>query len=84
VPTVTVVSTAFAPLARVVGEGIGFPGLPMVVVAHPVGDRDEAVVKQRGEAIASECVRLLTTPASALAEELALKQYPLPAAVMPR
>ena len=66
------------------GEGIGHVSLPIVVVPHPVGDRDEEVVKKRGEDIAQECVRVLTTPAEALAREFEGKQYPLPNAVMPR
>jgi hypothetical protein len=84
VPTVTVISTAFAPLAQVVGEGIGQLSLPIVVVPHPVGDRDEALVKRRGEHIALECARILTTPVDVLAREFAGKQYSLPQAVMPR
>ncbi len=80
----TIISTAFAPLAQVVGEGIGQASLPIVVVPHPVGDRDEALVKQRGADIAKECARLLTTPVDVLASEFATKAFPLPKAVMPR
>jgi hypothetical protein len=79
-----VISTAFAPLAQVVGEGIGHGSLPIVVTPHPVGDRDEALVQSRGEDIARECVRVLTTDAEALAREFEGKQYPLPRGVMPR
>lgn len=78
------ISTAFAPLAQVVSEGIGLPNLPILVVSHPVGDPDGAVVKKRGEDIAAECARVLTTPADQLAREFADRQYPLPEAVMPR
>jgi hypothetical protein len=53
-------------------------------VPHPVGDRDEAVMRRRGEDIARECVRVLTTPVEALALEFEGKRYPLPRAVMPR
>lgn len=67
-----------------VGEGIGQVSLPIVVVPHPVGDRDEALVKQRGEQIAAECARILTTPVETLAREFAGKEHPLPSAVMPR
>ena len=49
----TVISTAFAPLARVTAEGVGRIALPIVVVPHPVGDRDEAVVQGRGAEIAA-------------------------------
>jgi hypothetical protein len=79
-----VISTAFAPLAQVVGEGIGHVSLPIVVVPHPVGDPDPAVILARGRDIARECVRVLTTDAAALALEFAGKQYPLPRGVMPR
>jgi hypothetical protein len=79
-----VISTAFAPLAQVVGEGIGHVSLPIVVVPHPVGDRDEALVRQRGIDIARECVRVLTLDAESVAREFEGKQYPLPRGVMPR
>jgi len=79
-----VISTAFAPLAQVVGEGIGHVSLPIVVVPHPVGNRDEALIRRCGENIARECVRVLTTDAQALAGEFECKQYPLPRGVMPR
>ena len=78
------ISTAFAPLAQVVGEGIGHVSLPIVVVPHPLGHRDEEVIRWRGMDIARECVRVLTTPVDELAREFKGKQYPLPDAVMPR
>jgi hypothetical protein len=81
---VTVISTAFAALAQVVGEGIGHVSLPIVVVPHPLGDRDAEVIRKRGVDIAHECVRVLTTPAETLAREFEDKAHPLPAAVMPR
>ena len=65
------------------GAGIGHVSLPIVVVPHPVGDRDENLIRKRGEDIAQECVRVLTTPAAKLAQEFEDRQYPLPA-LMPR
>lgn len=67
-----------------VAEGIGHVSLPIVVVPHPVGDRDQGLIRKRGEEIAGECVRVLATPVEKLAQEFKDKQYPLPAAVMPR
>ena len=80
----TVISTAFAPLARVTAEGVGRVALPIVVVQHPVGDRDESVVHGRGAEIAALCAQLLTTPAAPLEREFRSKQFPLPDALMPR
>lgn len=77
-------STAFAPLAQVVGEGIGHVSLPIVVVPHPVGDRDAERVVQAGRDVALECVRILTTEVGALVREFDGKRYPLPRGVMPR
>jgi hypothetical protein len=68
----------------VTGEGAGHVSLPIVVVPHPVGDRDDQVIRQRGIDIAQECVRVLTMPAEALTREFEGKQYPLPKGVMPR
>jgi hypothetical protein len=68
----------------VTGEGAGHASLPIVVVPHPVGERDEAVVRRKGEDIARECARILTTPVETLSREFEHKQYPLPRAVMPR
>jgi hypothetical protein len=81
---VTVVSAAFAPLAQVTGEGIGHMSLPFVVVPHPVGDRDVALVQRRGEEIAERCVHAVTTPVELLMSEIRENPYPLPEAVMPR
>jgi len=58
--------------------------LPIVVVPHPVGDRDERIIQRRGEDIALECVRVLTTSVEKLAREFEGKRYPLPRAVMSR
>jgi hypothetical protein len=79
-----VVSTAFAPLAQVTAQGIGHDDLPLVVVPHPVGDRDRAVIEARGAAIAALCVHALTTPAETLAREVHQHPFALPDAVMPR
>ena len=80
----TVISTAFAPLAQVVGEGIGHVSLPIVVVPHPLGHSDEQAIVNAGRDIARECARVLTTEADALAAEFAGRNYPLPRGVMPR
>jgi hypothetical protein len=84
VPTVTIISSAFAPLAQVVGEGIGHMSLPIVVVPHPVGNPDRARVVGAGRDVAQECARILTTEVGALEREFEGKQYPLPRGMMPR
>ena len=80
----TVVSTAFAPLAQVTAEGIGHLTLPFVVVPHPVGDRNAELIEKRGANIADLCAHALITPADLLAREVQGNPFPLPDAVMPR
>ncbi|MBI4207622.1 MAG: hypothetical protein HY527_21590 [Betaproteobacteria bacterium] len=77
-------STSFAPLARTVAEGLGHFSLPILVVPHPVGEREPAAVRRKGENIAAECARVLTESPAQLEREFREKQYPLPQAVMPR
>lgn len=67
-----------------VAEGLGHVSLPIVVVPHPLGNRDGRVIGKYGEDIAEQCARVLTTPADVLAREFEGKRYPLPEAVMPR
>lgn len=77
-------STAFAPLARVVAEGIGHTSLPILTVPHPVGDRDEHRIQQKGSAVTAECVAALTGAVEEIARRFAASRFPLPDAVMPR
>jgi hypothetical protein len=79
-----VVSSAFAPLARVTAEGAGHDELPFAVIPHPVGDSDHARIEQRGADIAAACAHALTTPAETLAREVRARPFALPDAVMPR
>ena len=67
-----------------VAEGIGHASLPIAVVPHPLGNRDEDAIVKYGADIARECARVLMTNADELEREFAGKQYPLPKGVMPR
>jgi hypothetical protein len=82
VPTATICSIAFAPLARVVARGLGHLSLPIAVIAHPVGDAEPELVSRKGFDIADECVRILTTPRDELAAEFRAARYPLPPATV--
>ncbi|MPZ44706.1 MAG: hypothetical protein GEV05_15145 [Betaproteobacteria bacterium] len=58
--------------------------LPIIVIPHPVGNRDQSRILHAGRDIAQECERVLITEAGGLAREFEGKQYPLPRGVMPR
>jgi hypothetical protein len=60
VPTVTVVSSAFEVLARAEATALGLPGLPILVVSHPVSNRSPEVLRDWGERLGQESVAALT------------------------
>ena len=84
VPTVALISRSFCPLGQLVARSEGHSGLPIVLLPHPIGEADEAKIAQKGIDAASECVRLLTTPAETVAKEFAAKKFPLPEHVVAR
>ena len=81
-PTATVCSIAFAPLARVVARGLGHLSLPIAIIPHPVGDQNAELISRKGIDIAAECARILTTPAAELDAEFRATKYPLPPATV--
>src|SRR5215471_11867932 len=84
VPTVTLLSRSFCPLGQIVARGEGHNGLAIVMLPHPIGEADSAKIAQKGADAAAECVRLLTTPAEAVAKEFYAKKFPLPEHAVPR
>src|SRR5262249_30045021 len=78
VPSVALISRSFCPLAQVVARGIGHPGLPIVMLPHPIGEAQGEKIARKGREAAAECVRLLVTPARAVRAEFAAKTFPLP------
>jgi hypothetical protein len=52
------------------------------VIPHPVGDPDPAQVSRKGENIAAECARILTTARDELDTEFRAIKYPLPPATV--
>jgi hypothetical protein len=84
VPTVTLISRSFCPLAQIVARGLGYPGLPILLLPHPIGDPDPERIRRKGIDAAPECVRMLTTPASDIAREFVAKSFSLPEHVVSR
>ena len=84
VPTVALISRSFCPLGQIVARGVGHPGLPIVMLPHPIGDANPDNVSRKGVDAAAECVRLLTAPAPAVADEFIAHKFPLPEHAVPR
>jgi len=62
IPTATICTTAFEPLAKAQLKAMGMPGLPYVVVPHPVGGRKPEWARDLGDSIADRVVEVLTRP----------------------
>jgi hypothetical protein len=77
-PAVALISRSFCPLAQIVARGVAYPALPIVLLPHPIGDADNAKISAKGTAAAPECVRLLTSISTAVANEFVDKKFPLP------
>lgn len=56
-------------------SNLGVPGLPIVVIPHPLGGQAPEDVDRKAEMAVKEIVRVLTSPGAQLAEEFAQRQY---------
>ncbi len=74
----TLISRSFCPLGQVVAQSLAYPGLPIVLLPHPIGDADEDKFSQKGLDAVEECVRLLTTLGETIDAEFQAKKFPLP------
>ena len=77
-PTVTLISCSFFSLGQAVGRQLDYPGLPIILLPHPIGDTDLEKVRDKGRDAAEEVVRLLTTHAEAVAHEYMTREFPIP------
>lgn len=60
IPTALVCSDEFAPLARALSIVNGSPGLPLVVIPHPIAGNFADLVRRKAEGVADEVFRILT------------------------
>lgn len=60
-PVATINSDEFVKLGQSEAQSLGMPGLPLVTVAHPMGDLEEEKVLERAEDAIEEIVNVLTT-----------------------
>jgi hypothetical protein len=59
-PTVTIATNYFVPLAKNSAESLGMPGLPLVVVPHPLGGIPYEEVKKKARSAVQEIVERAT------------------------
>lgn len=66
VPTATINSDAFVVLGQQEAIALGLPGLPIVMVPHPMGDIAAEIVVERAHGMIEQVVRVLTGSAAQL------------------
>lgn len=84
VPAVALISRSFCPLSQVVARSAGYPGLPIVMLQHPIGDADQGQIKIKGVNAVAECVRVLTSDIDALSREFERKEFIPPEHAVPK
>ena len=67
VPTAAIVTTSFTALAQTLAKSKGYPGLPMVIVEHPIGGLKKSQVGERMLPVVDELLEALTLDALDLA-----------------
>jgi hypothetical protein len=58
-PVLTICSNAFRVLGRAQAKGLGYPDLPIVLVAHPFGSRKRDEIKALADTSLTEIVGVL-------------------------
>ncbi len=78
IPTATFCSSEFSALGANERVALGMPGLPIVVVAHPVGGIPPAQARALGGGAMDEVRRILTGDAESLRSEYRDVRYTPP------
>jgi hypothetical protein len=60
VPTVTICSDLFVPLAKMIAVSKGFHSLPLVIIPHPLGGLDPEKVRTKAEKAKDSVILALT------------------------
>ncbi len=77
-PTATFCSSEFAALGANERAALGMPGLPILVVPHPVGGIPPEAARALGNGAIEEVRRVLTGEAEALRREYRARPYAPP------
>jgi hypothetical protein len=59
---VAIITDRFEETARAVAQANGLPGYPFALVAHPIADNGDAVLREKAELAVGRLVPLLTGP----------------------
>ncbi len=75
IPTATFCSSEFSALGANERTALGMPGLPIVVVMHPVGGIAPGEARALGDGAVEEIRHILTSDAETLRKEYRAREY---------
>lgn len=58
-----IITDRFVETARVMAQVSGRPGFPFSVIAHPISNNDDTVLRVKAEEAVRQCVAILVRPA---------------------
>lgn len=64
--TAVLCSERFVPLAKAEAAALGLPGLPIIVVDHPIGGQEPDVVARRAQQALPQLIAAVTTGSPAI------------------
>jgi hypothetical protein len=56
-----IITDRFVQTAQAMAQVSGMPGFPFAVIAHPISNNDDAVLRTKAAEAVQQCVALLTT-----------------------
>lgn len=68
VPTAVICSDEFGPLGRAEAQVMGYGGLPLIPIPHPLAGNEADLVRSKAAAVAEEVLATLTTPPQQVAD----------------
>ncbi|MBI4240246.1 MAG: hypothetical protein HY613_00900 [Candidatus Rokubacteria bacterium] len=71
-------------MGHLIAESLGLPGLPFVMLPHPLSGLSEAAVRAKAQQAAETALRVLTSPRESLEHEFTNTLYPMPTGVCPK
>jgi hypothetical protein len=61
IPATAIITDRFVQTAQAMAQASGMPGFPFAVIAHPISNNDDALLRTKATAAVQHCVALLTT-----------------------
>jgi len=59
VPATAIITDRFVQTAKVMAQVSGMPEYPFAVIAHPISNNSDAVLREKAEAAVQQCVAIL-------------------------